>query len=315
SGRVELLTEARDWPAGERPRRAGVSSFGVSGTNAHLIVEEAPAEEPAENPEAEVVRPAGTVPVVLSARTDAALRAQAERLRAHLLAKPELSVADVAFSATTSRALLERRAVVVASGREELLERLSAVTAGTPGVGGKSAFLFTGQGSQRAGMGLELAGAFPVFERALSEVCAELDARLGRSVRELIAAGGEELNATEFTQAALFAVEVALFRLADSLGLRADYLVGHSVGEIAAAHVAGVLSLADAAELVVARGRLMGALPAGGAMVAVQATEAEVAESLAGFDGRLEIAAINAPTAIVVSGDADAADEWLPRVE
>ncbi|WP_369183252.1 SDR family NAD(P)-dependent oxidoreductase [Streptomyces sp. Y1] len=315
SGRVELLTEARDWPAGERPRRAGVSSFGVSGTNAHLIVEEAPADEPAETPEAEVVRPAGTVPVVLSARTDAALRAQAERLRSHLLAKPELSVADVAFSATTSRALLERRAVVVASGREELLERLSAVTAGTPGVGGKSAFLFTGQGSQRTGMGLELAGAFPVFERALTEVCAELDARLGRSVRELIAAGGEELNATEFTQAALFAVEVALFRLADSLGLRADYLVGHSVGEIAAAHVAGVLSLADAAELVVARGRLMGALPAGGAMVAVQATEAEVAESLAGFDGRLEIAAINAPTAIVVSGDADAADEWLPRVE
>ncbi|KJS52160.1 hypothetical protein VM98_33155, partial [Streptomyces rubellomurinus subsp. indigoferus] len=152
-------------------------------------------------------------------------------------------------------------------------------------------------------------------ERALSEVCAELDARLGRSVRELIAAGGEELNATEFTQAALFAVEVALFRLADSLGLRADYLVGHSVGEIAAAHVAGVLSLADAAELVVARGRLMGALPAGGAMVAVQATEAEVAESLAGFEGRLEIAAINAPTAIVVSGDADAAEEWLPKVE
>nr|WLD30100.1 GomC [Streptomyces rubellomurinus] len=315
SGRVELLTEARDWPAGERPRRAGVSSFGVSGTNAHLIVEEAPAEEPAETPEAEVVRPAGTVPVVLSARTDAALRAQAERLRSHLLAKPELSVADVAFSATTSRALLERRAVVVASGREELLERLSAVTAGTGAVGGKSAFLFTGQGSQRAGMGLELAGAFPAFERALSEVCAELDPRLGRPVRELIAAGGEELNATEFTQAALFAVEVALFRLAESLGLRADYLVGHSVGEIAAAHVAGVLSLADAAELVVARGRLMGALPAGGAMVAVQATEAEVAESLAGFDGRLEIAAINAPTAIVVSGDADAAEEWLPRVE
>ncbi|KJS57766.1 acyltransferase domain-containing protein, partial [Streptomyces rubellomurinus] len=241
--------------------------------------------------------------------------AQAERLRSHLLAKPELSVADVAFSATTSRALLERRAVVVASGREELLERLSAVTAGAGAVGGKSAFLFTGQGSQRAGMGLELAGAFPVFERALSEVCGELDARLGRSVRELIAAGGEELNATEFTQAALFAVEVALFRLAESLGLRADYLVGHSVGEIAAAHVAGVLSLADAAELVVARGRLMGALPAGGAMVAVQATEAEVAESLAGFEGRLEIAAINAPTAIVVSGDADAAEEWLPRVE
>ncbi|MGA5817704.1 SDR family NAD(P)-dependent oxidoreductase [Kitasatospora sp. NPDC094028] len=325
SGRVELLTEARDWPAGERPRRAGVSSFGVSGTNAHLIVEEAPAEEPvapAESPEGAgesadevMARPAGAVPVVLSARTDTALRAQAERLRARVAADPDARVADLGYSSVSSRALLERRAVVVASGRDELLERLAAVSAGTPGVGGKSAFLFTGQGSQRAGMGLELAAAFPVFERALTEVCAELDARLGRSVRELIAAGGEELNSTEFTQAALFAVEVALFRLAESLGLRADYLVGHSVGEIAAAHVAGVLSLADAAELVVARGRLMGALPAGGAMVAVQATEAEVAESLAGFEGRLEIAAINAPTALVVSGDADAVEEWLPKVE
>ncbi|WP_344328543.1 acyltransferase domain-containing protein, partial [Kitasatospora putterlickiae] len=233
----------------------------------------------------------------------------------HLLARPELSVADVAHSSVASRALLERRATVVAAGREELIERLATIAAGTSGVGGKSAFLFTGQGSQRAGMGLELATGFPAFEQALTEVCAELDPRLGRSVRELIAVGGEELNSTEFTQAALFAVEVALFRLAESLGLRADYLVGHSVGEIAAAHVAGVLSLADAAELVVARGRLMGALPAGGAMVAVQATEAEVAESLAGFEGRLEIAAINAPTALVVSGDADAVDEWLPKVE
>ncbi|MQS13783.1 SDR family NAD(P)-dependent oxidoreductase [Streptomyces kaniharaensis] len=315
SGRVELLTEARPWPAGERPRRAGVSSFGVSGTNAHLIVEEAPADEPAETPEGEVARPAGAVPVVLSARTDAALRAQAERLRERVTADPDASVADLGFSSVASRALLERRAVVVASGRDELIERLAQVAAGVGAVGGKSAFLFTGQGSQRTGMGLELTGAFPVFDHALTDVCAELDPRLGRSVRELIAGGGEELNSTEFTQAALFAVEVALFRLAESLGLRADYLVGHSVGEIAAAHVAGVLSLADAAELVVARGRLMGALPAGGAMVAVQAGEADVAESLAGFEGRLEIAAVNGPTAVVVSGDEDAVEEWLPEVE
>ncbi|MFI6108996.1 SDR family NAD(P)-dependent oxidoreductase, partial [Streptomyces sp. NPDC051310] len=162
---------------------------------------------------------------------------------------------------------------------------------------------------------LELAEAFPVFERALTEVCAEVDPRLGRSLRELLAADGDVLNSTEFTQVALFAVEVALFRLAESLGVRADFLIGHSVGEIAAAHAAGVLSLADAAELVVARGRLMGALPAGGAMVAVQAAEAEVAESLAGFEGRLEIAAVNGPLAVVVSGDEDAVEEWLPRWE
>ncbi|TXS58175.1 type I polyketide synthase, partial [Streptomyces sp. t39] len=213
-----------------------------------------------------------------------------------------------------SRALLERRAVVVASERDELLAGLADVAAES-GVGGKSAFLFTGQGSQRRGMGLELASAYPVFEQALAEVCAELDPRLGRSLRELLAEDSEVLNSTEFTQAALFAVEVALFRLAESLSVRPDYLIGHSVGEIAAAHVAGVLSLADAAELVVARGRLMGALPAGGAMVAVQAAETEVAESLAGFEGRLEIAAVNGPLAVVVSGDADAVEEWLPAWE
>ncbi|MFF9869139.1 SDR family NAD(P)-dependent oxidoreductase [Streptomyces sp. NPDC013953] len=315
SGRVELLTEAREWQVEGRPRRAGVSSFGVSGTNAHLILEEAPAEEPSEDaPAEEVRRPAGAVPVVLSARNDAALRAQAERLRSHLVSRPDLAVVDTAYSLVMSRALLERRAVVVASDREELLARLADVV-GESGVAGKSAFLFTGQGSQRAGMGLELAEVFPVFERALAEVCAEVDPRLGRSLRELLAEDSDVLNSTEFTQVALFAVEVALFRLAESLGVRADYLIGHSVGEIAAAHVAGVLSLADAAELVVARGRLMGALPAGGAMVAVQAAEAEVAESLAGFEGRLDIAAVNGPLAVVVSGDEDAVAEWLPKWE
>ncbi|MEW2080081.1 type I polyketide synthase, partial [Streptomyces sp. NPDC013433] len=312
SGAVELLTEAREWSVEGRPRRAGVSSFGVSGTNAHIIVEEAPAEEPVTE---ERTAPAVPLPVVVSALNDEALRAQAERLRAHLVARPELSVADVAYSLVASRALLDRRAVVVASGREELLSRLGEVAAGEWAVAGKSAFLFTGQGSQRPRMGLELAAAFPVFEQALAEVCAEADPRLGRSLRELLAAGGGVLDSTEFTQVALFAVEVALFRLVESLGLRADCLIGHSVGEIAAAHVAGALSLADAAELVVARGRLMGALPAGGAMVAVQAAEAEVAGSLAGFEGRLEIAAVNGPLAVVVSGDADAVEEWLPRWE
>ncbi|MET9108798.1 type I polyketide synthase, partial [Streptomyces zhihengii] len=326
SGEVRLLTEAREWTVEDgRPRRAGISSFGVSGTNAHIIVEEAPAAEeplPDEAPAADTTprpaaapRTAGAVPVVLSGRSDAALRAQAERLHAHLVAHPDLSALDTAFSSVTSRALLERRAVVVASGREELLARLGDVAASKSGVGGKSAFLFTGQGSQRRGMGLELASRFPVFEASLAEVCAELDPRLGRSLRELLAEDGEVLNSTEFTQAALFAVEVALFRLAESLSIRPDFLIGHSVGEIAAAHVAGVLSLADAAELVVARGRLMGALPAGGAMVAVQAAEAEVAASLTGFEGRLEIAAVNGPLAVVVSGDADAVEEWLPAWE
>ncbi|MFJ3794483.1 SDR family NAD(P)-dependent oxidoreductase [Kitasatospora sp. NPDC090091] len=326
SGAVELLTEARDWPASaERPRRAAVSSFGISGTNAHVILEEAPSAEPAEAPEsAEVPQ----VPVVVSAKSEAALREQADRLRAHLLAEPDVSLTDVGFSSVVSRAQLDSRGVVVAADRDELLAGLAALASGESVarvvegrvVPGRTAVLFTGQGSQRARMGVELAGAFPGFDAALELVCAELDPLLGRSLWALLSAeeGSAEaalLDATEFTQAALFAVEVALFRLVESLGVRTDYVMGHSVGEIVAAHVAGVLSLADACALVVARGRLMGALPAGGAMVAVQADEDEVAASLAGFEGRLEIAAVNGPRAVVVSGDADAVEEWLPAWE
>ncbi|MFD5557117.1 type I polyketide synthase, partial [Streptomyces sp. NPDC127068] len=317
SGDVRLLREAREWTVEGRPRRAGVSSFGVSGTNAHIIVEEAPVEDVVEagGVAAGGGRGVSAVPVVVSGRSDAALRAQVDRLRSFVSERPEVSVLDAAFSLVGSRALLERRAVVVAGGRDELLAQLGAVSTGAGAVAGKSAFLFTGQGSQRVGMGLGLAAEFPAFDQALREVCAELDPRLGRSVRELLASDGGVLDATEFTQVVLFAVEVALYRLVESLGLRADYLIGHSVGEIAAAHVAGVLSLRDASELVVARGRLMGGLPAGGVMVAVQASEPEVVESLAGFEGRLEVAAVNGPTSVVVSGDEDAAEEWLTHWE
>ncbi|MYU67142.1 acyltransferase domain-containing protein, partial [Streptomyces sp. SID69] len=280
--------------AHDGPRRAAVSSFGISGTNAHVIVEQAPAlEESAPAPE-----PGAVVPWVLSAKSDTALRAQAERLLS-LASTTELRPADLAFSLATTRSALEYRAAVVGESRDELLDGLRALAEGSPaptrvlrgepGSDGKVGFLFSGQGSQRLGMGRGLYAAYPVFAAAYDEVCGLLDAPVD--------VDAESLHQTGSTQPALFAVEVALFRLLESWGIRPDYVAGHSVGEIAAVHVAGVLSLADAAKLVSARARLMQALPAGGAMVAVQATEEEVLPYLTEEVG---IAAVNGPQSVVV---------------
>ncbi|MFF7353950.1 type I polyketide synthase [Streptomyces filipinensis] len=322
AGAVRLLTERTPWPASDRPRRAGISSFGISGTNAHTIIEEAPSaeayapdadeapqapeegEESAEAVAPEAARPAegGPVPWVLSGKTEEALRAQAERLLSR--ADAELPPFDVAFSLATTRTALEHRAVVQGETWAELAEGLRAVASGSPapgvarglsGTGGRVGFLFSGQGSQRLGMGRELYASYPVFAAAYDEVCAHLDAAVD--------VDSEELHRTGAAQPALFAVEVALFRLLEAWGVRPDYVAGHSVGEIAAAHVAGVLSLEDAAKLVSARAALMQALPAGGAMVAVQATEDEVLPHLT--DG-VGVAAINGPRSVVVSGAEDA---------
>ncbi|MGW4567528.1 SDR family NAD(P)-dependent oxidoreductase [Streptomyces sp. NPDC004561] len=314
AGSVELLSEAVAWPDTDHPRRAGISSFGISGTNAHVILEQASAPEPEDPADdttdgkgaAEELMPPRTtvVPWVLSAKTGEALREQARRL----LSSVDLaaaSPADVGFSLAATRSALEHRAAVVGADGDELRAGLTALAAAEPAAQlvtgraaadpGKVGFLFSGQGSQRLGMGRELHAAYPVFAAAYDEVGALLDAPVD--------VDAESLHQTGSTQPALFAVEVALFRLLESWGVRPDYVAGHSVGEIAAAHVAGVLSLGDAAKLVSARAALMQALPAGGAMVAVQATEDEVLPHLTGEVG---VAAVNGPESVVISGAEDA---------
>ncbi|OBI38683.1 polyketide synthase [Mycobacterium sp. E1386] len=304
-GSVALLTEPQPWKA-NGPRRAGVSSFGISGTNAHVIIESAPVGSA---PVVERATPP-VVPCVVSAKSLASLGSQAERLAEHVRQRGDLDAVDVAWS-LAGRSNFEHRAVVVGGDRERLLAgldelaagELGSVVQGTATPGGKTVFVFPGQGAQMLGMGMGLHTAYPVFAEAFNTVVAELDRHLLRPLREVIWGHDEKLlNTTEFAQPALFAVEVALFRLLESWGVHPDFVLGHSIGELSAAQVAGVLSLENAAVLVAARGRFMQALPEGGAMFAVQATEDEVRPLLVPGVG---IAAVNGPMSVVISGVED----------
>lgn len=321
---LRVVDELQEWPVvAGRPRRAGVSSFGFGGTNAHVIVEEAGSVgADTVSGRADVGGSGGGVVAwVISGKTASALAAQAGRLGRYVRARPALDVVDVGYSLVSTRSVFDHRAVVVGQTCDELLAGLAGVVAGRPeagvvcGVGkpaGKTAFVFAGQGSQWLGMGSELYAAYPVFAEALDAVVDELDRHLRYPLRDVIWGHDQDLlNTTEFAQPALFAVEVALYRLLMSWGVRPGLVLGHSVGELAAAHVAGALCLPDAAMLVAARGRLMQALPAGGAMFAVQAREDEVAPML-GHD--VSIAAVNGPASVVISGAHDAVSAIADRL-
>ncbi|MGW0940436.1 type I polyketide synthase [Streptomyces sp. NPDC002666] len=331
SGAVALLTEAVEWPDLGRPRRAGVSSFGISGTNAHVILEQADSGDeaggaregdPAEGSSATLL-PEPPAPWPLSARTESALRAQAGRLHAHLAATPGLRAHDVGRTLALGRTPLRHRAVILPGDRTGQLAALAALASGgkparavygSAAAPPATAYLFTGQGSQRPRMGAELYELRPSFAKALDEVCEAFEPVLPRPLKSLLfaAEGSAEaalLERTEYAQPALFAVETALFRLLEQSLPAPVQVTGHSIGGLAAVHAAGVLSLEDACTLVAARGSLMQAMPGGGAMVACEASEEEVREALTRYGGRVGVAAVNGPLSTVVSGDADAVAE------
>jgi acyl transferase domain-containing protein/acyl carrier protein len=308
AGHVRLLTESTQWPESDHPRRSAVSSFGISGTNAHVILEQAPPPEATETGDDDERTAPPATPWLLSGRSEAALRDQARRLRRFAHSHPDATDADIAYTLATARTRFAHRAAVVAQDREQTLRALDALAQGqsAPGLirgdsigGGNIAFVFSGQGSQRPGMGRELYHAYPVFAESFDEVLAHLAPELRDVMWD---ADPTRLNRTEYTQPALFAFQIALYRLLTHYGVRPDHLIGHSIGEITAAHCAGVLSLTDAATLVNVRAGLMQSAPSGGAMAAVQATEQEITPHLTDV---VNLAAVNSPSSVVISGDHD----------
>ncbi|MEV0850708.1 SDR family NAD(P)-dependent oxidoreductase, partial [Streptomyces sp. NPDC049954] len=339
SGALRLLTGSTPWPEAGRPRRAGVSSFGVSGTNAHVILEQAPAALSAEHsgpgfgpgaevePAQAVARPV-MVPWVVSGKSEAALRAQAERLRSFAEGRPASTVPDVGYSLATARSVFEHRAVVLGSDREGLVERLTALAQGeeapglvrgvAAGADGRVAFVFPGQGSQWLGMAAELLESSAVFAGRVAECGAALAPFVDWSLTEILRDASQDeawLGEVDVVQPVLWAVMVSLAEVWRSVGVVPAAVVGHSQGEIAAACVAGALSLQDGARVVALRSKALKVLSGRGGMVSVSLGEAAVGDLLARWEGRVSLAAVNGPGVVVVSGDADALDELLDACE
>nr|AQV04224.1 SwnK [Chaetothyriaceae sp.] len=321
SANMELVVANRPWlPNVSRLRRAGVSAFGIGGTNAHIVVEEPPSLAVGEAGNITAPEIGATVPILLSGNSDSALRAQAEKLQLHIdsgIGKYD-RLSDVAYSLATSRTHFHRRLVVTAGDKAQVLQKLASISSGsvkpprmdetdTASLG----MLFTGQGSQRPGMGKDLYAVYPVFRDALDEIAARFTG-LESPLLDIMwaepgSASASLLNRTDFAQPALFALEVSLWRLWQSWGVKPAYLLGHSVGELAAAHVAGALDLFDACRLVTMRGRLMQAISCHGKMASVEASSTEVAATIRklGHSDKVEIAGYNTPSQTVISGDAE----------
>ena len=326
AGTIRLLNEPVPWPGNGRKRRAAVSAFGISGTNAHLIVEEAPAAEP--EPPAEPEPAAGRVPaeialpVMVSGRSEAALRAQAATLRAHLASHPELRLSDLACALATTRSQFEHRAVAIARDTVTLDAQLAALASGQPAPGtatglrnvsGKVAFVLPGAGQQWPGMAGSLLESSPVFRGQLHACERALAPYLDWSLLAVLSRqdGAPALDEVDVIQPALFAVNTALAAMWRSVGVEPDAVIGNSQGEIAAAYLAGALSLEDAAKVVALRGLATRKLAGQGAMVAVELEAAQIGDYLERFGPRVEIAAINSPDSVIVSGSAADIDELV----
>ncbi|GLX22913.1 type I polyketide synthase [Streptomyces lavendulae] len=333
TGAVELLTERRAWPETGHPRRVGVSSFGLSGTNAHVILEQAPRAASPDHDRApeDTARPAvagvlaATVPWTLTGKNPGALQAQARRLHDHLAADVDLSLSDVALSLATTRARLDHRAAVVLGSREEALAALAALADGAPAgrtvtgtadTEGKTVFVFPGQGSQWAGMGVELLDSSPVFAARFAEVAAAVEAHVDWSVEEVLRGDGDGLTRIEVLQPVLFTVMVSLAELWRAAGVVPDAVVGHSQGEIAAAAVSGALSLEDAAKVVVLRSQLFAdELVGRGAVASVSLGADAVRARLVPYGDALSIAGINGPGTVTVAGEVAPLEELVAALE
>ncbi|MEU1883837.1 acyltransferase domain-containing protein, partial [Streptosporangium sp. NPDC020072] len=323
-GTVRLLTEARSWPEGGRPRRAAVSSFGVSGTNAHVILEQPPLIEE-EEPVREPVQAA--LPWVLSGHVPEGLRGQAVSLATFVEGRDELEPADVAYSLVTTRGPLAERAVVVGADRETLASGVRSLTGdgalpdhvvrGAADVDGKVVFVFPGQGGQWQGMAAGLLETAPVFAERLTECAAALAEFTDWSLLDVVrgAPDAPGLDRVDVVQPVLWAVMVSLAELWRSYGVRPDAVVGHSQGEIAAAVVAGGLSLRDAARVVALRSQAITALSGEGGMASVSLPAAEAEARLAAWGGRLSVGVVNGPSSVVVSGEVEPLVELLAQLD